>query len=192
MENSYVRVPTHKFQNDFGRIHGHSHQGSLFCSYDIMELNGIVTIHNWPRQWLEQVHWTDWERDLCMECPLQFTSYLILFSGLFHIPLRDCPCIVEIRGTGNHSQSLNPKYILLFLHSCSWHACLWQRDMTSIRYHYTCINCETVGSLAWVVFELVQNCIYLHEKIHVMFISWFFVVILENQQHQQQNDRKRW
>ena len=35
--------------------------------------------HCWRRQWLGRVHCTDWEWDLCLECPLRFTSYFVLF-----------------------------------------------------------------------------------------------------------------
>ena len=42
--------------------------------------------HCWRWQWLGRVHCTGWEWDLCLECPLQFTSYFVLFSSLFNIP----------------------------------------------------------------------------------------------------------
>ena len=42
--------------------------------------------HCWRRQWLGRVHCIDWEWDLCLECPLRFTSYFVLFSWLFYIP----------------------------------------------------------------------------------------------------------
>ena len=42
--------------------------------------------HCWRWQWLGRVHCTGWEWDLCQECPLQFTSYFVLFSSLFNIP----------------------------------------------------------------------------------------------------------
>ena len=60
--------------------------------------------HCWRRRWLRRVHCTDWEWDLCLECPLWFTSYLsyLLNYFIFHVIKgikNGCPCIVEIRGT---------------------------------------------------------------------------------------------
>ena len=58
--------------------------------------------HCWRRQWLGRVHCTDWEWDLCLECPLRFTSSYFLNYFIFHVIKgikNGCPCIVEIRGT---------------------------------------------------------------------------------------------
>ena len=62
--------------------------------------------HCWRRQWLGRVHCTDWEWDLCLECPRfdSRRSYLSYFHNyfIFHVIKgikNGCPCIVEIRGT---------------------------------------------------------------------------------------------
>ena len=73
----------------------HDTSGKTFtCARSIVICVAIVTSWSWMglwrycwcRHWLGRVHCTDREWCLCMEYPLRFGSYFVLFFCLFYVP----------------------------------------------------------------------------------------------------------
>ena len=83
------KVMFHRRSVDFKRFRSHSHVLAVrFFVFAIVTSWSWMGLwrHCWRRQWLGRVHSTDWEWNSCMECPIPFRSYFVLFSELFYNP----------------------------------------------------------------------------------------------------------
>ena len=103
-ENINLKISTKlQFWNQNQRKHGMDNVPGGLCVTNWMKITlklksniallcySLMTSWSWLGLWrhcwqrLGRVHFTDWEWELCTECPIRFPSYFVLCCQLFHI-----------------------------------------------------------------------------------------------------------